>query len=387
MIHRMVFTDHLPTLALVALGASESVVGLQRTLASLAVLLQLLTLRAVGRVSKRSILVSGQILAVLGSLPLAFFAALEARSGNLGAGIALASFAVAAAGFCVSETVWFPMLHGFVERHSIGRFFGILRTGWHLTLILYFVAAQRWLAAHPGSFGPLFALGIGLGILRIVLIARLPERSERTGTAIRVREALGLVRSHPMLRRYLAGIVMGGAAHTVFATFAIVMMRRVVGFSEAQVLYTTVAVYTGGLVSLYLWGRVVDRVGAEPVFRFTALGQAALMLGFLFVRELDGATVALATGIFFGIWVLSSGFGVADTHVLFKMTPEETPARLLVPVSVIGSVLRGAAPLVAGIALDRALTAQLDPVWVYRTLFIGAAALQACAFLPLRVFK
>jgi hypothetical protein len=128
-------------------------------------------------------------------------------------------------------------------------------------------------------------------------------------------------------------------------------------------------------------------VGAEPVFRFTALGQAALMLGFLFVSELDGAAVALAAGIFFGIWVLTSGFDVADTRVLFEMTPEETPARVLVPVSVISSVLRGAAPLVVGIALDRALAAQLDPVWVYRTLFLGAAAVQACAFLPLRVFK
>jgi hypothetical protein len=123
------------------------------------------------------------------------------------------------------------------------------------------------------------------------------------------------------------------------------------------------------------------------VFRFTALGQAALMLGFLFVPELDVAAVALATGVFFGIWVLASGFGVADTHVLFKMTPEETPARVLVPVSVVSSVLRGVAPLVVGIALDRTLAAGLDPAWVYRALFVGAAAVQACAFLPLRVFR
>jgi Na+/melibiose symporter-like transporter len=387
MTHRMVFSEHLPTLALVALGASEAVVGLQRTLVYASVLLQLFTLRAVGRVSKRNILVTGQTVAVLGSLPLAFFAALEARSGGLGASIALAGFAVAAAGFSICETVWFPMLHGFVERHRIGRFFGTLRTGWHLTLILYFLGAQRWLAAHPGSFGPLFALGLGLGIVRIALIVRLPERSERTGAPIRARDAVALVRERPLLRRYLAGIVMSGAARIVFATFAIVMMRRVIGFSEAHVLYTTVAVYAGGLVSLYLWGRVVDAVGAEPVFRWTALGQAALMLGFLLVRGLDGAMVALATGIFFGIWVLASGFDVADTHVLFQMTPEETPARVLVPVRVVDSFLRGAAPLAVGIALGRALAAELDPLWVYRTLFIGAAAVQACAFLPLRVFK
>ncbi len=387
MTHRMVYTDHLPTLALVALGASEGLVGLQRTLVFAAVLLQLPTLRLVGRFPKRHLLVSGQIVAVLGSLPMLFFASLADWGGPGALAVALAGFAVVAAGFNIGETVWFPLLHGFQRPERIGRFFGTLRTGWHLSLIVYFLGAQSWLAHRPGSFGPLFAVAFALGILRIVLVAQFPERSERTGSTISVRETVALVRRHADLRRYLAGIGPGQASRVVFVTFAIVMMRRVAGFSDAQVLYTTVATFSGGLVSLYLWGRVVDAVGAAPVFRATALGQAALMLVFCGVSGPAQGDVLLAVATIFGIWVLASGFDVADTHVLFGMTPEETPARLLVPARVADSLLKGTGPLVAGLVLDRLLAGGADPLAVYRGLFAAAAAVQAVSFAPLLRFR
>jgi len=387
MTHRMSTTEHLPTLALLALGASEAVVGAQRTLVYLAVGLQLPVLRLVGRLSKRTLLVAGQGLALAGTVPLVFFASLQALDPAWGTAVALAAFTLAAAGFAVGETVWFPLLHGYQEPGRIGRFFGWLRSGWHLTLIVYFLGAQRWLAARPGDFAPLFAVGFALGVVRIAMIARLPERSERTGRPIPLGETLARLRSDRLLRRYLLGIGIGGSVRTVAFPFALVMFRRVVGFSEAQVLYATAALFAGGLATLLLWGRIVDRTGPEPVFRWTAIGMAALVLALGAVTQLDTAHLLLAVCLFFALHALGCGFDVADTHVLFRLAPDDAPARLIVVARVVDVTLRGIAPLVAGVALDRVLAAGADPVAAYRTLFALCAAAQLAAILPLRVFR
>jgi hypothetical protein len=178
MTHRRAYTEDLPTLALIELGASETIVGLQRAFEPLGQILQFPTLRAVGRFRKRSILIAGQIVAVLGGLPLVFFGLLGTRNAIP---IVLASLGVASVGIVITSTVWFPLLRGYVEPDRVGAFFGVLRTTWHITLIAFFLVSQQWLAAHPGAFGAIFGLATAAGLLRIVLVARLPEAEVEMG--------------------------------------------------------------------------------------------------------------------------------------------------------------------------------------------------------------
>lgn len=379
----MVFTQPLPTLALLALGASETQVGVQMALVNACLLLQLPTLRLVARVPKRRILVGAHALALLAALPLLDFRALAAGGG---ASVALLAFAGVTAAISASNTVWFPLLRAYVEPDRIGRFFGTLRTGWHLTLIVYFLASQAWLAGHPGDFAPLFGLAWTLGLARIALIARLPERSERTGERIRIREAVALARE-PAMRRYLLGVAWGRAAQAATLPFVVTAMRREAGFSEAQVVLTTVALFAGGLASLYLWGRAVDRVGAAPVFRFTALGMGALVLCLVALGGAGPAALAALVAFFFTYSALSAGFGVADTHVLFQLTPSHAPSRALVLGAVCVGSVAGLAPALAGVLLDSALAGASDRLAVYRSFFTAMAAIQALAFLPLRGFR
>jgi hypothetical protein len=126
-----VFTQPLPTLALLALGASESVIGIQSACVFGTLVLQLPTLRAIAHWPKRRILVLAHVLAIAAALPLLGFRQLAELDAGLP--VALASFAALAAAASISNTVWFPLLRGYVEPERIGRFFGTLRTGWHLT--------------------------------------------------------------------------------------------------------------------------------------------------------------------------------------------------------------------------------------------------------------
>jgi hypothetical protein len=352
MTFRTVFTEWIPTLALVGLGASETVVGLQSAFDPLGHLVQLRVLRSVGRRAKRTLLLLGQGIGVAGAVPLLAYGWLHAAPGPASVAVVLASLAVVTVGIAVTETVWFPLLRSYVEPGQVGRFFGTIRSFWHLTLLL----------------------------------ARLPERSERTGQLIRLRVVIPELRRHPRLRRYLLGVGGQGAIWSATIPFVIVLMRRVVGLSEAQVLMTTVAVYAGGLASLYPWGRIIDAVGPARVFRWTSLGLAACFLSLLGVRE-PGPWVAVGlTAFFFAAAVLRAGFGVADTHVLFELAPEDSPASLIVVATAVTWLPRGIAPLAVGFALDRILGLGVPPIVPYHGLFVLAAALQALVFLPLREF-
>lgn len=382
MTHRTIFSDQLPTLALVGLGASESVVGLQRAFEPIAQLLQLFALRAVGRVRKRTILVAGQSFAVLAGLPLVAYGALAAAGAPAGPAIALASLAFTAVGIVVGNAVWFPLLRGYVEPGQIGKFFGVLRTGWHLTLIAYFLAAQHWLAAHPGSFGPLFAAALLAGTVRIAMVIRLPEAVGSSPTRIRIRDALGLLRAQPRLRRYLSGVVLYGAARRTALPFAIVMMRRTLGLSDADVVLATAAFYAGGFASLYGWGLVADRFGPMPVFRLTSIGTGVLLLAF---AVWSGAASAVWMVAFFFVFaVLNAGFGVADTQVLFGLAPTDEPTATLVIADVTGSLAYGAVPLLAGLLLDAAISAAAAPIDAYRVLFLTTALMAVIAPIPLQ---
>jgi len=385
MTHRNVFTDQLPTLALIGLGASEAWIGLQRAFEPLSQLLQLPTLRMVGRVRKRSILVAGQAIAVVAGAPLVAYAALVARGGATAIAIALASLWVTAVGIVIAQTVWFPLLRGYVEPGRIGAFFGVLRTGWHLTLIAFFVGAQRWLAGHPGSFGPLFGVATAAGVLRMALVVRLPEASRDGEERVRARDALGLVRTHRALRSYLAGMILCGAPRRAALPFAVVMMRRSMGLSDADVMLTTVASFAGGFSSLYAWGRLADRFGPLPVFRVTAWISAALLVALAIAGP--HASLAAMVAFFFVFVALAAGFGVADTNVLFGLSPEREATATLVIADVTTSLAYGAAPFLVGVGLDLAIKAGVDATAAYRGLFAVAGAIMAFSPIPLRRFR
>jgi hypothetical protein len=387
MTFRTVFADDLPTLALVALGASESLIGLQRALVPLGQLLQLPTLRAIGRYPMRSILVFGQSLGVAGAAPLALYGAIAALEPTTALAVVMGCLAIAAAGICITSAVWFPLLRGYTEPDRVGRFFGTLRAWWHLVLIVYFAGAQAWLTAYPGRLGPLFALGALAGAFRIGAVARLPERREKSDAPIRVREALAFAFGDPRMRRYLAGIGLSVMGRAASIPFVIVMMRRVLGFSDADVILATIATYAGGLVSLYPWGRAVDRFGAAPVYAVAVAGHAVLLLALLGVGEGTPGTLALLVAFFFLVSVFGAGFGVADTHVLFAIVPADSPARGIVIASVILNLLGALAPIGVGLAIERALARGVPALDAYHALFAAGAAVYLCAYLPLRGFR
>jgi len=374
----------LATLALVSLGATESLVGLHNGLLRAALLLQLPMLVAVAYVPKRSILVYGQLLALVTSAPLLWFGTIAGLPPAVSVAVVLASLALTAAVVEASGSVWFPLLRGYMEPGGIGSFFGTIRSAWHLVLIGFFLGSTFWLREHESGFGLLFAVGWLCGVIRLPLIARLPERDERGRTRTSLGAAAATLLAPGPMRSYLVGISLAGAVRATAVPFTLVMLRREVGFTSAQVVYTTVATYAGGLASLYVWGRVVDRFGAAPVFRATSIGIGLSFLSLLAVSEPGTLTLFGVVLFFFVFASLAAGFGVADTRVLFDLTPPEAPAPTLVLARVVTSAAGSLLPFVAGLTLDLLLDRVGAPLSVYRGLFVAAALLHGLAWIPLR---
>jgi MFS family permease len=381
------FAEQLPTLALVSLGASPTLIGVQSGLRLGLASIQLPALRLVSWYPKRSLLISGHLVAQAASFPLVFFAQLAALGPDLGVAVVFASLAFTALGLDIGDLVWFPMLRAYVDPERAGRFFGGLRSTWHAALIVFFLAGHAWLARHENGFGVLFGIAWVLGLLRIFLVWRLPERDERGGERLRARRALALVRDDLRLRRYVIGVVSGYAVRYAALPFVLVMLRRGLGFSNAGAVETTIAYYCGGLASLYLWGAITDRIGPYAVFRTVALGLGALYLGLAFLEPMGAATEWIAIGFFFAHALLMAGYGVADTRLLFELAPSESPTEVLVVTGVIEGVVCGLAPTLAGAALDPLLGRAVEPLAVYHGFFAVAGVLASLAFLPLRVFK
>ena len=89
---------------------------------------------------------------------------------------------------------------------------------------------------------------------------------------------------------------------------------------------------------------------------------------------------------FFLYAILSSGFAMADTHVLFKLTPVDSPARTLVAAAVSVGVVAALVPFIAGIALEYGLRSAPDRLLVYHIFFTIAATVQATNWWPARHF-
>lgn len=113
---------------------------------------------------------------------------------------------------------------------------------------------------------------------------------------------------------------------------------------------------------------------------------AVLILSLIGV-SMSGESAFLGALLFFFLYaILSAGFGMADTHVLFKLTPVESPARILVAAAVSVGVVAAIVPLSAGFGLELALETTRDRMLVYHVFFAIAAAIQAVNWWPARGF-
>ncbi|MBL4845663.1 MAG: MFS transporter [Planctomycetes bacterium] len=385
MTFRMAYMGDLATQALITLGATAGPVGVFTSLISFAALAQLPGLRLVDRIGKRGLILATQGIALVFSLPLLWFGWLQGLGGGLSWGAALACLTAVMLAVVCGSTAWWPLLHGYVPASRTGRFFSVLRSLWHLGLIVFFLGCTGWLARSPGDFGPLFAVAWFCGLARILLLWRAPERPERKPHPILA--VFKTIYRTPPLRRYVAGVTFDQAAFRCVPPFTILLLRSEAGLGEDEVMIATVANFVGGMAALLPAGWLVDRLGPRPVLIWTCLlrGLIVLSIGLSGVY-LTGRELILAVGVLIMLWsFLVSAFGVAEVKVLFGLAGEGNPTQLIVGSVVTRAVFAGVIALVLGVTLEWLLGSEAaPPLILYLGLFAVLAAFQVAAAFPFR---
>ena len=384
MVYRMAIVGTLATQALVTLGASATAVGAHAGLVSFATLIQLPSLRLLSRIEKRQLLLWTQIAGLVTGLPLVAFGWLAGLDSGLAVPLALVSLALTTLALTSGSAAWWPLLHGFVPRSGTARFFAALRSLWHLTLIAFFLGSAWWLKEHPAHFGALFGVAWLCGLIRALTFLVFPERPE--GHVEQPRDAFARMRSSPRLRRSLRGVTFDQIGYRALPPFAVLLLRREAGLSEAEVLGLTLSLYTGGLLALLPAGWLSDRVGPRPVLKASCWLRAAVVAGLAgSVLVCEGTSLLVVFCALFLAWAfLTSAFGVAEVKVLFQLAGDASPTGVIVTSVVIRSVVAGAVALAIGVGIDAALAAELLPnLSLYVGVFLVLATLQAGAALPL----
>jgi MFS family permease len=240
-----------------------------------------------------------------------------ALGGLLGAQVLIA--ALNAVGACAMSS-W---LHQLIPHEELGSFFARrLFSGTTFACVATLAAGalvDHWHGDRLHAYGVAFAVAGLTGFVSSFHIARTPEpQMGNAGPAVRVGELLRL----PFRDRNF---------------------RRVLAFMAAW----TVA---SNAVTLYVWGRLSDRLSNKAVLDAALPVYFASILALVFVGAFSGARSELPVLylIHLAMGVASGGIGLATGNLGLKLAPEGKATAYLASIGLACAVAGGIAPIAAG---------------------------------------
>lgn len=289
----------------------------------------------------------------------------------------------------IAETAFYPWYQEIVPNAIRGQFTAIVTVIDTLASILTLAGASLAISQMAGlqRFTLLLGIGVIFGVLCVACALPIPGgapgQHPRTAHLRQLRAAW----ADDNFRRYLGSLGLVTLALMAFS-FVPLFMREEVGLEEKEVLLLQVGVYTGGMLSSYLWGWAADRYGSRPVAQVVLFLMALLPIGWLWLPRHTPWSNPIALLIAVSIGIANYGWQVSNNRLLFVsvVPPEHRIQYMALYYAWIG-LLGGLGPLVGGIALDACadlkgqfLGFHLDP---YAPLFVvsSLALLGGCLLL------
>jgi MFS family permease len=344
----------------VELGASASIIGLLAAIPFLAQLSQLGAMALVERVRERRKIT---VLAVSASrtliLGLALIPFIPGRSLQLAVLVA-AQIAIALLG-SIAGCAFNSWLHQLVPRDSLGTLFS-KRLFWSTVLSsLGALSAGYRVQQWPGvdkaqAYSIAFVAAGAAGFVSSHYLTRVPEPMMPPAGAAGV-SLFELLRT-PFLdadfRSVIVFMTSWNLASNIAAPFITVYLLRQMGYEIGTVTTLWMAGQVATAFTLYLWGRLSDRLSNKAILSVAlpAYFACLMALAFAALPAPHALTLPLLYLIHIVMGTASGGIGLATGNLGLKLAPQGHGTAYLTAVGLAGSLAAGIAALAGGTLAD-----------------------------------
>jgi MFS family permease len=287
----------------------------------------------------------------------------------------------------VLAVVWNGWMHDLVPARLRGRYFSQRNRfcqGATLVFVLSVGIVLSWGEYSARTFQGIIAVACLCRVGSLFYFARMPDRRPAThvrhDTPLPLREQFAVVRRSRSLLLFIAFGALWSFAANCFGPFYYVFMFEELNFSGVQVGILATLTALGGILSLSVWGSLIDRYGNKACL-VVALGlwQAQNFLWCI----LNPANSSILYGMWFWGGALSAGFILGQFTILLKLIPGEARSLAIGLNLAVTSVVAALSPIVGGKVLAWLLTQGYAPLDVYHLVFLvqPAAGLLGCILL------
>lgn len=368
-------------LAVLKLGGGDFFLGLLNFACMFTNIFGLFTMSAIEYYGKRRVLLAGYGVStiLLASLLLVPTLAVYWSAQNCLIFIVVAIFVLWTA-YYLGFTGWFPIIHDIVPRRLTGRFFGNLRTYWATSSLLVLLGIAWLLGTDPEwwKFRVLFFAALLTYVVQffslIPLKEKPPLRTKATRTPLprMLKEFLANKKYHWLIG-YLFSYIM---AIAICEPFKIKFLKDM-GYSEGFIMAAGAMMSIGLIISLRIWGKLVDRFGNRFVFSVSHIAISATLLMWLLVdKSTFGGILVFVLYLVQSIFV--GGNGIARTRYVMHIAPADKQNDINLLSNVV-FVSWGIVPLIGAMILKLAenfhLTIATREFNNYHLLFVISAGL------------
>jgi MFS family permease len=256
----------------------------------------------------------------------------------------------------ISSAAWLPWITSLVPPGRRGNYLAREAACVNLASCVTFLLAGYLLGnfPKPGQFAALFAFSGLMGTISLVFLKRIPEgespEQHRTST---VPVPWKEIANYRPFRKLLRMNVAWSIAYGGLGTFTVTFLRTEMGLLEGTILKVNSAAFLGGLVSLWLLGTRMDRLGSKPILLFTLLCWLLIVFGWdLLAGRVLAPSLPVILVLQFAMGLGAAMMTMANTRLAMAIIPVMGRSHFFALFSVVGSLSLGMAPILWGLLLD-----------------------------------
>ena len=308
-------------LFLLALGGGPFAIGLLATANNLSNTTRILGLKLMPRLGKARLLAWARLTSALFTLPLVPLALFAERGSTILPWAALALMTLRQATIQTGGTAWWPLVQDNTPKAAQSHFITRMRVTQRLSSLGLPLLAGWYLGSQPQAarFALPFALILVLVVLGSWLVSRVSERQSPPPSEAmwrRIREVLKV----PAIRRYCVCFGLIYFVDMLTMPFRVVVLTER-GLPVNYFVWMTSLMGLGELLTLPLWGRLIEKHGSRPALTASLLTMGLMAPAWLTLPRETATLIPWGSAFFFMWGVATAGYSFAQTRSMMDAVP------------------------------------------------------------------